>query len=97
MHMTPTHTERLQILISPEARREFEAQARREGLSLSAWLRAAGEERVRQAQEKSHIRTREELERFFAERTAEEAAAEPEWPEHLEVMRASRSQPAGSS
>ena len=37
------------------------------------------------------------LERFFAECTAEEAAAEPYWPEHLEVMRASRSQPAGSS
>ena len=92
MHMSPTHTERIQILISPEARREFEAQARLEGLSLSAWLRAAGEERVRRSREKKAMRTREELERFFAARTAAEQGTEPDWGEHLEVMRESRSQ-----
>lgn len=93
--MISTHTERVQLLIAPELRRDFEIQARLEGLSLSAWLRAAGKERVERSRARRKLQTKEELESFFAER--DESGSEPDWTEHLTVIDESRSQGRPSS
>jgi hypothetical protein len=73
---------RVQVLLAEEERERFRRQAEREGLSLSAWLRRAGQDRLRSRQGR-RISTVRELREFFRE-------IEPDWEEHLAVMARSR-------
>ena len=82
--------ERVQVLLDPESRRLFQKLAEREGLSLSAWLRRAGEERA-ERQQGSSIQTVEALNQFFLECAEREVGDEPEWDDHSRTMRRSRS------
>lgn len=82
---------RIQVLLTPEEKASFRRMAEREGLSLSAWLRQAGNERLTAAQEKSRFRSRSQLRDFFAACDEHHGAGlEPDWQEHLETMRRSR-------
>lgn len=82
---------RVQLVIPDDDRDRFVDQARREGMTLSAWLRAAAEARLRQRESTASFRSRSELREFFAACDAEAGAGlEPEWDQHLEVMAASR-------
>ena len=86
--------ERVQVLLDPESRRLFQELATREGLSLSAWLRRAGEERA-ERQRASPIRSVEDLEVFFQECAEREEGVEPDWEDHARTIR--RSQRSGFS
>ena len=80
---------RVQVILDEEERERFRQQARTEGLSLSAWLREAGRQRLA---EKGHARrfdTAEQLQAFLAECRSRESGREPEWEEHLAVIRGS--------
>jgi hypothetical protein len=83
---TPLHSlrssERVQVLLDPETKRGFEDLARREGMSLSAWLRAAGLDRAAKQQGERRFRNLGELDAFFAECVARETGREPDWEEH---------------
>lgn len=82
---------RVQLVIPDPDRDRFVAQARREGLSLSAWLRAAGEDRLRMRAELARFDSVAQLRTFFDEcdaRAGEEA--EPDWEQHRQVIDASR-------
>lgn len=69
----------------------FVRQAKREGMSLSAWLRSAAQDRLERAAASARIRTPEDLAAFFARCDALEGpAVEPDWEEHLAVMEQSR-------
>lgn len=57
-------------------------------MSLSNWLRQAGLKQL-EAQQNRHIRTPEGLREFFST-LAEEAAPEPDWDAHLQVIEESR-------
>ena len=82
---------RVQIVIADEDRDRFVAQARREGLTLSAWLRAAARERLEARQRPAPFESGEDLEAFFREcDTIEGPEREPDWEEHLAVMRESQ-------
>lgn len=84
--------ERIQVLISPEEKETFRRMAAREGLSLSAWLRQAGLERLAASRERGRFRSSGELTSFFAVCDAHPGPGrEPDWAEHLETMRRSRS------
>ena len=80
---------RVQVLLMEEEREQFRRQAEREGLSLSAWLRRAGQERLRSRQAR-RLSTVRELREFFREIDAQEKGREPDWDEHLAVMARSR-------
>lgn len=80
---------RIQVVVDEREREVFNAQARREGRSLSDWMRVAARERLAAAGSKS-IKTPEDLKRFFAECDAREVLPEPDWDQHLEVIAASR-------
>jgi hypothetical protein len=80
---------RVQVLLAEEERERFRRQAEREGLSLSAWLRRAGQDRLRSRQGR-RISTVRELREFFREIDAREKGREPDWEEHLAVMARSR-------
>ena len=88
---------RVQVVLSEEERDRFKGQARREGLSLSAWLRLAGRERLEAAGARLRFDTPEALDDFFRECDARETGREPDWEEHLRVMTASRGSGAGDA
>jgi hypothetical protein len=82
---------RVQVVLSEEERDRFRGQARREGLPLSAWLRAAGQDRLAKACERPRMQTTEALDAFFQRcDEREKAESEPDWEEHLKVIGSSR-------
>ena len=82
---------RVQLLIPDADKDRFVHQARREGMSLSAWLRAAARERLTERQKVKRFKTAEDVRAFF-ERVHAEAGPgrEPDWEEHLAVINESK-------
>jgi hypothetical protein len=82
---------RIQVLTDDAEREAFRAQARREGRSLSDWLREAGRQRLREA-EATKLRTPEDLDAFFAEldRQHGDDAREEDWEVHRARIERSR-------
>ncbi len=82
---------RVQLVIPDEDRDRFVHQARREGMTLSAWLRAAARQRFEQQQRYEPFEAPADLERFFSECDALEGPdPEPDWDKHLDVINESR-------
>lgn len=82
---------RVQLVVPDKDRDRFVQQARREGMSLSAWLRAAAEERMQRQARSERFQSPDEVWGFFAECDAREGEGrEPDWEQHLEVIEASR-------
>lgn len=79
---------RIVVFVDERQREMFRDQAAAEGRSLSEWLREAGRERLEHAQP-SQLRTRDDLERFFNACDEREHGREPDWEDHLGVIRAS--------
>lgn len=89
---------RVQLLIPDEDRDRFVHQARREGMTLSAWLRAAAHQRLAAGQRSDPFETPEDLEAFFQECDAIEGPdTEPDWSEHLALIDESRRRGASST
>lgn len=81
---------RIQLIIPDEDRDRFSQQARREGMTFSAWLRVAARERLEERQRRARVDSPENLERFFAECDARRGyGVEPDWEEHLQTLRQS--------
>ena len=81
----------MHITIPDEDRDRFLAQANREGMTLSSWLRAAAHERLDSQRQATHLGSPAELEAFFRECDANAGPGrEPDWEEHLATMRESR-------
>lgn len=82
---------RVNLVIPDDDRDRFSYQARREGMTLSAWLRAAAHERLERAHRARAFESPGDVEEFFR---ASDAAAgpgpEPDWQEHLDVINRSR-------
>lgn len=89
---------RVQLLIPDEDRDRFVHQARIEGMSLSAWLRAAAHQRLAEKQRSVPFESAEDLQRFFRKcDTLEGPKVEPDWEEHLEVINESRRGSSGTT
>lgn len=82
---------RVQLVIPDEDRDRFVHEARKEGLTLSAWLRAAAHAQLEDRQRSELFESPEDMEKFFmACDTMEGSEVEPEWDEHLSAITASR-------
>lgn len=82
---------RVQLLIPDEDRDRFVHQARREGMTLSAWLRTAARQRLEEQQRTEPFRSAADLEEFFRQcKALDGPPSEPEWDEHLHVINESR-------
>ena len=82
---------RVQLGIPDEVRDRFVHQARREGMTLSAWLRAAAHERLQERQHAKPFQSPKDLEEFFrACDRLEGSATEPDWGRHLDLINQSR-------
>ena len=83
---------RVQLVMADEDRERFVDQARREGMSLSAWLRAAARDRLAARQRVKLFETPEDVVEFFRScASLEGPETEPDWSEHLRVISESRS------
>ena len=82
---------RVQLVMPNDDRDSFVHQAQREGMSLSAWLRAAARERLETRQSVKQFDSPEDVEEFFKSYSALEGPeTEPDWSEHLRVISESR-------
>ena len=82
---------RVQLVIPDEDRDRFVHQARREGMTLSAWLRTAARERLETRQRVKLFESPEDVEEFFRSCAALDGPeTEPDWSGHLRVMSESR-------
>ena len=80
---------RIHLVIAEHERDAFRARAAAQGLTLSEWLRDAARERL-ERELPAEIHTAADLDRFFAERRVAESGSEPDWDQHLAVVRRSR-------
>ena len=79
---------RVQLIIPDEDRDRFVHQARLEGMTLSGWLRAAAEERLKGREHLKPFTSAEEVRKFFlAQDESESGSREPDWEEHLKTLR----------
>ena len=82
---------RIQLVIPDEDRDRFVHQARREGMTLSAWLRTAARERLEARRRVKLFESPEDVEAFFRSCAALDGPeTEPDWSEHLRVIGESR-------
>ena len=82
---------RVQLIIPDKDRDRFVHQARREGMTLSGWLRAAAEERIKQRERLKPFTSSEEVREFFlAYDERESGGREPDWEEHLQTLHESK-------
>ncbi len=82
---------RVQLVIPDEDRDRFVYQARRENMTLSAWLRDAARHRLEQQQRSDPFESPEDVEAFFRWcDSLEELSSEPDWSEQRRVIESSR-------
>ena len=82
---------RVQLVIPDADRDRFVLQARREGMTLSAWLRAAAHTRLEERQRVKPFESLGDIEEFFKMCDALEGPeTEPDWEDHLRVINESR-------
>ena len=82
---------RVQLVIPDEDKERFVRQARREGLTFSAWLRAAARDRLQARQRTERFKSSEDLWDFFRQCDARRGpGVEPDWEEHKRVIEESR-------
>ena len=87
---------RVQVILSEEEKARFLREARRQRMSLSAWLRHTALERLA-AVESRGLTTRADIRSFFEACDRREAGQEPDWDEHLRVITRSRGQGASDT
>jgi hypothetical protein len=80
---------RIHIVVDENEKLRFRTRAEREGKSLSAWLRDAAREKLA---EESQVRleTVEELRDFFFACNRRETGTEPDWEQHVRVIKTSK-------
>ena len=89
---------RVQLIIPDEDRDRFVHQARQEGMTFSAWLRAAARERLEDQRRANTFESPAQLEDFFhACDDLDGPEREPEWDEHLRTISESRGSGMASS
>lgn len=82
---------RVHIVLDETTKARYRREAEREGMSLGAWLREAAEARLDQRGAERRISSVSELRAFFERCDKSEEGVEPDWENHLQVIRRSRS------
>lgn len=86
---------RVQVILEEAEREAFRTIAEQEGLSLSAWLRQAGKDRLSAKTQQKTIRNSKDLRRFFKACDSQKVGREPDWDEQKKVI--THSQTSGTS
>jgi hypothetical protein len=81
---------RVEVLLDENEEQKFQRYAKRQGLSLSAWLREAGNALLTAQANGSMAANTLDLRAFFAACDAREKGREPDWEEHLAILERSK-------
>lgn len=82
---------RVQLVIPDEERDRFVHQARREGMTFSAWLREAAREQLARQRDSKRFESDAELEAFWRRLDAQAGPGrEPDWEDHLQTIDTAR-------
>jgi hypothetical protein len=84
---------RIHLVLGEEEKALLEQAARREGMTLSAWLRKAAAEKMEKSAPPA-LSSAEELRAFFARCDQKEKGREPDWEAHRKVIETSRGEGA---
>lgn len=79
-------TKRVQVLLDDEEKAKLERGAKQLGRSLSAFVREAALGRLAEIESQKRF-TKSELKEFFKQCGKLEQGKEPDWEEHLQVIR----------
>lgn len=82
--------ERIHIVVDREEKERYRRVAARRGLTLSEWLRQAALEKAEQSEHETALDDADALRAFFEACEKREQGAEPDWDEHLRVIRGSQ-------
>ena len=89
---------RVQLVMPDEDHDRYVRQARLEGISLNAWLRAAAREHLEKRRAIRRFESPADVQEFFVSCAANEGAGmEPDWNDHLRAMQESRGQGAAET
>jgi len=80
---------RIHLVLAEAEKALFEQAARKEGQTLSAWLREAASEKLARTTPPT-LTTVADLEAFFERCNQREEGREPDWEVHRQVIEASR-------
>ena len=83
---------RIQVILSDDEIIRLKQRAKRDGQSLSAWMREAGLERLHRTEDNAQLTSAANLEAFFAEcdQRPDKEEEEPDWDDHRETLNESR-------
>lgn len=82
---------RIQLVLPDADRDRFIHEAKKEGISLSEWLRRAGRDRARHRSIPQRFSNADEVATFFADcDVTKEEGIEPDWDQHQALIDASR-------
>jgi hypothetical protein len=81
---------RVQVLIEEREREAFRRVAKREGKSLSGWLRESALDRLEATKAAAKVSSVAHLKEFFKSCDLREKGREPDWEEHLNTIEQSR-------
>jgi len=80
---------RVQVILEAEEKDRLQRQARLEKTSLCMWIRRAALERLAALTEQKRFTSVSDLRSFFTACDEQEEGTEPDWEQHLEVIRRS--------
>jgi hypothetical protein len=79
-------SKRIQVILDEEEALEFKNQARKEGKSVSSWLREAGKKVIELNKSKRELKQAASLKAFFKEINSKKEGTEPEWEDHKKLI-----------
>lgn len=79
-------SKRIQVILDEEEALQFKNQARKEGKSVSSWLREAGKKTIELSDSKRRLKDPSSLKDFFQKINSKKEGTEPEWEEHKKLV-----------
>jgi hypothetical protein len=79
-------SKRIQVILDEEEALQFKTHARKEGKSVSSWLREAGMRVIEQRESKESLKDIAAIKAFFRKINSKKEGAEPDWEEYKKLI-----------
>jgi hypothetical protein len=79
-------SKRIQVILDDEEALQFKNQARKEGKSVSSWLREAGKKVIEMHASRRKLKDAASMKTFFRKINSKKDGPEPDWEEHKKLL-----------
>jgi hypothetical protein len=79
-------SKRIQVILDDEDALQFKNHARKEGKSVSSWLREAGKKVIELNHSQGKLKDSAALKKFFQTINSKKEGTEPDWEEHKKLI-----------